>query len=325
MIKKIFVVIPNWNGADLIADCLSSLQTQTISFTAVVVDNGSVDDSIKIIERDFSKAHLIKLPYNTGFTGGVNTGIRYALKQGADAIALFNNDAVAKKDWLANLAKRMNHDDKIGITTCKFMRMDKKHFDSTGDCFSIWGMPFPRGRNHEDTGQYDKAERVFSATGGASLYRAEMLKEIGLFDDSFFAYFEDVDISFRANLAGWQVFYEPKAIAYHHVNATSSKLGTFSRYHSIKNFIYTYQKNMPLPLAIRYKPRFLLVLSRMAGGALQDGHIGVFIKAVAVATWHTPSTLKKRREIQRSSKLSSKEINVLLYKKRPPRIPKLDV
>ncbi len=320
---KLFVVIPNWNGADMIADSLKSLQAQTIKHRVVVVDNGSVDESISVIESQFPDVALIKLPKNTGFAGGVNTGITYALEQNADAIALFNNDAVADKDWLKELVLTMESKPEAGIVACKLLRTDKKHFDSTGDFYSIWGMPFPRGRNQQDTGQFDSAEEIFGASGGASLYRADVFKSIGLFDEKFFAYLEDVDISFRAQLAGWKILYQPKARVYHHVSATSSKLGSFSRYHYIKNFYMLYAKDMPLRLYFKYLPLFIIQAARLAVTAILKGGGDAYFKGVFVAFWNTPHIIRERRRIQKNRKVSVSYIDSLLYKQRPPKIPTL--
>lgn len=323
MKTNVVVVIPNWNGADFIAPCLKSLEKQTLHARIVVVDNGSVDDSIQIIESEFPKVHLIKLDHNTGFTGGVNVGISYALEQGAEAVALFNNDATAEKDWLENLVKAASEHPEAGIITGKFMRMDKKHIDSTGDFYSIWAMPFPRGRNQLDTGQYDTAEFVFGASGGASLYRASMLKEIGLFDEKFFAYLEDVDISFRAQLAGWKVWYQPRAIAYHRVGATSSKLGSFSRYHFTKNFYMVYAKNMPVKLYWKYGPQFIIQAGRMLITSILKGGGWAYIRGFVRAFANTPHLIRERSRIQKSQTVNDKYIDSILYKNRPPKIPTL--
>jgi len=320
---KVYIVIPNWNGEDLIADCLDSLRLQSYPAKIIIVDNGSVDDSIRIIESQFPEVALLKQPKNLGFAGGVNVGIRYALDHGADAVALFNNDAIAEPDWLKNLLLSLQNNDDAGIVTGKFMRTDKKHIDSTGDYYSVYGMPFPRDRNQADAGQRDTAEDVFGATGGASLYRAEMLKEIGLFDEAFFAYYEDVDISFRAQLAGWKVQYEPSAVAYHHMSATSSKLGSFTRYHATKNFYLLYAKNMPGWLYWKYLPLFTLQALRLAASSLIKGAIWPFIKGTTKAFLLTPHIIKERRRIQTNRKASLNYIDSLLYKNRPPKIPKL--
>lgn len=319
--KKIFVVIPNWNGADFITECLESLKKQSQQHQVTVVDNGSIDESLGIISKNFPDTHLVALDHNTGFAGGVNRGIEYALQQGADAIALFNNDAIADKNWLKHLVDAAAAHPDAGIITGKFMRLDKEHIDTTGDQYSIWAMPFPRGRNQKDSGQYKTGEYVFGATGGASLYRASMLNDIDLFDEKFFAYYEDVDISFRAQLAGWKVWYEPTAIAYHHVSATSSKLGGFSRYHSIKNFYMLYAKNMPAKLYWKYGPLFLLQAARLLVSSTLKGAGLVYLRGMARAFANTPHLVRERHRIQSSRKVSVAYIDDLLYKSRPPKIP----
>lgn len=324
MKNSVCCVIPNWNGKDLISDCLNSLQAQSEPVHIIVVDNGSVDGSVELIDKQFPEVELIKLDKNHGFAGGVNAGITSAIKNGAKYVALFNNDAVADKDWLKNLVNCANKNPSAGIITCKFMRMDKTHIDSTGDFYTIWGLPFPRGRNEMDKGQYDDKTDVFGASGGASLYRVAMLNQIGLFDEDFFAYFEDVDISFRAQLAGWKVRYEPKAVAYHHVGGTSSGLGNFARYHSTKNTLMLYAKNMPTKLYIKYLPLFCLQFSRMLVSSILRGHLWTFLKGTAVAIKLYPRTVKKRREIQKSRKVSIEYIDRMLYHHRPPRPPILE-
>lgn len=323
MKTRVAVVIPNWNGEDYIRECLTSLQKQTHKVDITVVDNGSEDNSVKIIKREFPDVQLLTFKDNAGFAGGVNRGLRPLLKQDYEYIALLNNDAIADKSWLKHLVSAAQNNKDLGIITGKLMRMDKTHIDSTGDQYSTYGMPFPRGRNQKDTKQFNRGEYIFSGTGGATLYRTDMLKEIGLFDEDFFAYFEDVDISFRAQLAGWKVWYEPTAIAYHHVSATSSKLGDFTRHHAIKNFILLYNKNMPGILFWKYKPLFLYQLIKLKLGALKDGKLGVFVGAFFKAAALCPSTLKKRREIQRKRSVSTRYIDQMLYHKKPPKIPKI--
>jgi GT2 family glycosyltransferase len=319
---NVFVVIPNWNGADLIAECLDSLQAQTLQAKIVVVDNGSVDESIFIIESNYPDVVLLKQPKNLGFAGGVNVGIRYAMTENATAVALFNNDAVANPHWLENLVKSLEENPKAGIVTGKLLRQNKKHIDSTGDFYSIWGMPFPRDRNHVDSGRRNAPEKVFGASGGASLYRSSMMNDIGFFDDRFFAYYEDVDISFRAQLAGWKVIYEPTAVAYHHMSATSSKLGSFTRYHATKNFYLLYAKNMPGWLYWKYLPLFTIQAIRLAASSLIKGGFWPFLKGTVKAFLLTPHIIRERRRIQSERKAPVTYIDSILYKKRPPKIPK---
>jgi GT2 family glycosyltransferase len=323
MKTKVVVVIPNWNGEDFIKESLLSLEKQSFPHDVIVVDNGSSDNSVSIIEKAFPKVKLLKFKDNAGFAGGVNRGIKPALKEGHDYIVLFNNDAVADKRWLEHLVSAAKLHNESGIITGKFMRMDKKHIDSTGDQYSIWGMPFPSNRNILDNDDVSEGKHVFSATGGASLYRTSMLKEIGLFDEKFFAYYEDVDISFRAQLAGWKVWYEPKALAYHHVSGTSSKLGDFSRYHATKNFFMLYVKNMPSRLFVKYLPLFFIQSVRLFLSSLLQGSGLVFIKGKLKSLSYAREVLKDRRTIQKSRKVTSQYIDSLLYKHRPPKIPSI--
>lgn len=312
-----YIVVPNWNGEDMLKQCLDSLVAQSVKCRVVVVDNGSVDTSKDII-KSYKDIHLIELAENTGFTGGVNTGIEYAIQQDAEYVLLFNNDAVADKNWVKELVKALDSKPEFGIATCKFMRIDKKHLDSTGDFYTIWGLPYPRGRNEKDHGQYDNELNIFGASGGASVYRITMLKEIGLFDQDFFAYFEDVDISFRAQLAGWKVSYVPEAKAYHHVGGTSSKLGDFARFHSIKNFLLVYARNMPTKLYFKYAPLFTLQYLRLGVGSLIHGKPHVFLKGSWAAVKLHRSTVDKRRAVQKSRKVSVDYIDSILTHSRPP-------
>lgn len=316
--KKIFVVIPNWNGADLVAQALKSVQDQSIPAKCVVVDNGSVDDSIKLIEDQFPDVKLITLSKNTGFSGGVNAGIKYALGQDADAIALFNNDAVADRDWLKQLVGTMDQDDHIGIVACKIMRSDKKRLDSTGDFYSAWGTSFPRGRDQIDTGQYETKEEVFFASGGASLYRAEVFKKIGLFDQDFFAYYEDCDLSFRARLAGWKIFYQPKAVVYHEVGATSSKIHNFGMYHGLKNIFFLSYKNLPFKLLVTQFPKRAIYYCALHARAWAKGNIGSSLRALVVVVLLLPKKTVQRWHIQKFRVLSAAQVNAMIYHDLPP-------
>ncbi|MDB5164328.1 MAG: hypothetical protein JWS12_946 [Candidatus Saccharibacteria bacterium] len=317
------VVIPNWNGKDLLGACLDSLLAQTSKAEVVVVDNGSGDGSQSYLKKNYPEVTLIELDKNYGFSGGVNRGIEHAMKAGAKYVALFNNDAIADKHWLKNILAAAETQPKSGIVTSKFMRIDKKHLDSTGDFYSVWGLPFPRGRNELDNGQYDDKRDVFGASGGASLYRAAMLQEVGLFDETFFAYFEDVDMSFRAQLAGWKVVYAPQAIAYHHLSATTSKLGSFARYHSVKNFVLLYTKDMPAKLYWKYLPLACLQFIRLGLGSLVRGEFLTFMRGWLAALGLMGSTLVKRHHIQQSRKVSTAHIDGLLFHHRPPKLPAL--
>jgi GT2 family glycosyltransferase len=337
----VFVIIPNWNGRDLIQKCLQALARQTQPHRVIVVDNGSVDGSDMLVEQEFPQVELKRFPDNAGFAGGVNRGIRPALKAGADYIALLNNDAVPEPDWLKRLVQAVEADPRAGIVTSKITAQGGRALDSTGDFYSIWGLPFPRGRGEADAGQYDGSDLrdVFAASGGASLYRAQMLREIGLFDERFFAYYEDVDLSFRARLAGWKVLYEPRAVVCHAISGTSSRIkrnGTalepdaavthkdtalpsaFTRFHTVKNYVYLYTKNMPGWLYWKYLPRFMGGWVLMFVNDLGRGLLLPNIQGTSVALIHLPGVLADRWRIQRRRKVRATEIDCQLVHSLPP-------
>ena len=320
--SKTAVVIPNWNGAKSIIDCLKSLKTQTETATIIVVDNGSIDSSINLIEQKFSSVKLIKHPKNYGFAGGVNAGIRLALAEDYEYIALLNNDAVAEPDWLAVLVAFLSSHPGAGIVTSKIVSVTGK-LDSTGELYSIWGLPFPRGRDKTDLDQYDDQTWIFGASGGASLYRADMFRQIGLFDEDFFAYYEDVDISFRAQLAGWKIGFEPKAIIYHQIGATSRTIPGFAAYQTLKNLPLLMWKNVPWALMPKVWPRLTIAYLFIAGRALLRGQFGPFFRGTAVSLALLPKKWLQRYHIQKTRKASTGYISSIITYDLPPNATKL--
>ena len=321
--KKLYVVIPNWNGAERINYCLDSLQAQTEKHQIIVVDNGSTDNSVSFIEDRYPNVILIKHTKNKGFAGGVNAGLRYAIEHGAKYVALLNNDAVADPYWLERLVKFLDKNPGAGIVTSKIADANKAHLDSTGDLYTVWGLPFPRGRGEVFSDKYDKDTWVFAASGGASLYRVKALREVGLFDEDFFAYYEDVDISFRAQLAGWKVGYQPKALVYHEISATSSQIRGFAAYHTLKNLPLLLWKNVPWSLMPLVWPRLVLAWSGILLSALRRGQWMLVAKAVVVGAVLWPKKLVERYSIQKSRKVSVDYINSIITHDLPPNAHKL--
>jgi GT2 family glycosyltransferase len=321
---KVSVVVPNWNGIGSLGVCLDSLLAQTLHARIIVVENGSRDGSLEFLQKNYPQVELIIHQKNKGFAGGVNAGIRKAIDDGAEYVALFNNDAVADKDWLKNLADDLEINTDAGIATCKFMSIDKRHLDSTGDLYTTWGLPYPRGRDEPVSDVYDDRVQVFAASGGASLYRVSMLGEIGLFDEDFFAYYEDVDISFRAQLAGWKVRYVPEAIAYHQIGATSGKIPGFTTYQTIKNLPWLLWKNVPGgKIFLHVWPRLVLAYLLFIGSALQRGQVWPVVKDSAVSTVLLPRKIIERGSIQRRRKVPKAYIWASMTHDLPPNARRL--
>lgn len=320
--NRVAVVILNWNGADILDDCLESLTKQNYpAYQLIIVDNGSTDASLTVLDRWCQrcgeKLHVIESSQNLGFAGGVNVGIRYALENSFDAIALFNNDAVAEPNWLSALCEAMRTDDGIGIATGLFLHRDGQKIDSTGDWYSIWGLAFPRLRD-EAAATAPNSGYVFGATGGASLYRTKMLEEIGLFDERFFAYYEDVDLSFRAQLTGWKVYYTNKALAYHDHGTTSGKIPGFSKYQMFKNLPILFWKNVPRGLLLKIGVRFFPIYFLMLINGIASGAVGPTLRGMLAAVRNLPYSFRHRQQIQRAKQVSAEYIDSILYQDLPP-------
>lgn len=314
------VVIPNWNGIQFLDDCLRSLNAQSQPADVIVVDNASSDGSAELVRSRFPETTLLSLPSNRGFAGAVNAGINHALADGVDYVALLNNDAVAEPEWLRRLIATAEQYPRAGIVTSKLLLADGVHIDSTGDFYSSWGWAYPRGRDEVDRGQYDgpDAREVFCGSGGASLFRAAMLADVGLFDEDYFAYLEDQDLGFRAQLMGWSARYEPGAVAHHRMMGTSGRMSNFGRYQAIRNCIYLYVKNLPAPLCFKYLPKFLVGLALMAANDVRRRRFRAIAGAYVDAARHLPAMLRKRRQVQTSRRVDVRYIDSILIHPLPP-------
>jgi GT2 family glycosyltransferase len=321
--SKVSVVIPNWNGADGLRPCIESLLAQTLQAHIIMVDNGSVDDSVAFVEREFPSVTISKHTWNKGYAGGVNPGFRLAMERNDTYIAPFNNDAVADKNWLKNLVDYMDDHPRCGIAACKIVSADGTHMDSTGDYYTTWGLPYPRGRNEPNTTKYDHLTDIFAASGGASLYRVAMCRKVGLMDEDFFAYYEDVDLSFRAQLAGWKVAYVPSSVVYHETSTTGKKIKGFFTYQTMKNLPMLLWKNVPTRLLPTILPRFTLVYLFFFASAAQRGQLLYAFKGAGRALLYMPKKLIQRRTIRRHRTVSVDYIAAMLEWDLPPNAARL--
>jgi GT2 family glycosyltransferase len=315
---KVAVVIPNWNGRQEIGACLDAIAAQTLKHHVIVVENGSTDGSLDFIRNNYQDAELVINDTNLGFAGGVNSGIAVAIEQGFSAIALLNNDAVVDPDWLKRLVETLEANDELGIVTSKILNADGTKLDSTGDYYTVWGLPYPRGRGESDINKYDYQTEIFAASGGASLYRTTMLQEIGLFDEDFFAYYEDVDISFRAQLVGWKVAFAPKALVYHQIGGTSGKIKGFTTYQTMKNQPLLLLKNVPRKYMYRIGWRFTVAHILFYLRAISRGQFWIATKGDIKGTDLLFSGFAKRKAIQQNKKVSDKYIWSMLVHDLPP-------
>ncbi len=262
----ISVIIPNWNGAEHLPVCLDSLEAQSYpSVEIIVVDNASEDDSQAMLRERYPAVRVIALAENRGFTGACNVGFKAAR---GDYMTLLNNDTEAEPEWLTAVAAAFERHPRAGSVASKMLLFDQRdRLHTAGDFYRLDGIPGNRGVWQKDLGQYDQEEYVFSACGGSAAYRREMLDQIGLLDDAYFFSCEDVDLGWRAQLAGWRCLYAPDAIVYHKLQATGG--GTTASYYNGRNFIYLIVKNYPGTLLAQYWHKVLLAQVRISWKALR--------------------------------------------------------
>jgi len=243
-----FIIIPNWNGKRFLKTCFDSLKGQTYrDFEIVMVDNGSTDGSVGFIRENYPEVKIIELAKNKGFCVGVNTGIKSTK---GECVALLNNDVELEPRWLEELVKVLKGNPEIGFCASKmlnFYNRQNRTIDSAGIIYTKAGKAFNRGSGQEEI-YFDKEEEVFGACAGAALYRRKMLEEIGYFDERFYAYDEDVDLSFHAQLMGYRCLYVPTAIVYHFGQGTSCRRAFKRTYLINKNTLLVLFKNLSFSL-----------------------------------------------------------------------------
>lgn len=256
--KEITVVIPNYNGMKYLPECIGALENQepaTPDFTVLVVDNGSTDGSVEYLQEQCPMVETIFLSENTGFCHAVNVGIEAAQ---TPYIILLNNDTKVYSGFVKKLHEAIGKDEKIFSVSAKMLMWDKPEMiDDAGDRYCVLGWAYGRGKG-KAAADFDESVEVFSACGGAAIYRKSVFEEIGLFDEEHFAYLEDLDMGYRARIYGYCNTYEPGAQVLHFGSAS-----TGSRYNERKtelasaNNIYVIFKNMPL-LQLLWNLPFLL-------------------------------------------------------------------
>jgi GT2 family glycosyltransferase len=291
------VIIPNWNGAQHLPTCLDSLRAQTYAdVEVIVVDNASTDASLDVLAR-YPEVRVLALPTNHGFTGACNAG--FAAASGAVQV-LLNNDTAVDPVWLAHVAAAFAAHPEVGLVASKMLLFDQRDtFHTAGDYVTPDGLAHNRGVWQRDEGQYDHPAYVFSACGGSAAYRAAMLEKIGRLDDDFFFSFEDVDLAWRAQLAGWRCLYVPDAVVYHKLKASGG--GVTASFHDARNRLWTLAKNYPPDLWRDHQGAVLRAQARIARDALRawrGAAARATLRGLVAGVWGLPRMWRKRRAIQ---------------------------
>jgi GT2 family glycosyltransferase/SAM-dependent methyltransferase len=329
--EKAAVIIANWNGKKYLEDCLSSLRNQTYkNFITILVDNGSKDDSIDFVRNNFPEVNIISLPENQGFARANNIGIREAFRdESVGYIVTLNNDTKTDTNYLEELVRcARSHPDAGSIQPKVLSFQDEKIIDSTGVLIYFDASAISRGQKEKDVGQYEKEEEIFGSSASAALYTRGALEKVKLphgnyFDESYFAYYEDVDLAWRLRLAGWKSYYCPSSKILHVGSATGRSYSSFKAFHIHRNQYYNIIKNLPLFFALRalaFMPiRYLFLVTsiiRKKGPAamLAKNIVDDSIPKIVIRSWKEilvtfPELLRARKIVQKTRKVKAGTIN----------------
>lgn len=305
------IIIPNWNGMAHLPDCLDSIGVQTMEpMETIIVDNGSSDGSVEFVKTHYPWAVVIPLPSNAGVGIALNRGIS---ESRGEYLALLNNDIALSPQWLETMVTALQSEAQAGSVACKMLKFyERNRIDAAGDFLTRAGAPFARGFNEPDNGEYDTRGFVFGACGGAALYRRAMLEEIGVFDEDFVSFFEDVDLAFRAQLAGYKCLYVPTAVCYHKRGATFRTRSGYEIRMMQRNLTSLYVKNFPAWLLLTKMPLILASRGRqlyrsVSGGGLISAVTGMWEGFLLV-----PAMLRKRGAIQGKRRVSLQYIRTFM-------------
>lgn len=311
------VIILNWNGKHYLETCLSALRHQTFrDFETFLVDNGSEDGSAEYVREHFPEVRSIPLNENRGFTGGNIAGWE-SVRNGSSSglIVLLNNDTEAHPSWLEEFHKASRVYRDAGAFASKMMMFDDRNrIENCGFGMSEIGFAIDLGRGEVDSPLWSEPRPVFGACAGAAAYRRSMLEDIGFLDNDFFMTSEDVDLSFRAQLRGYECWMIPGAIVYHRYRGAMAKFPTRQAYFTQRNSEFVYLKNMPAGLLLRFLPVRVCYELAATVYAFKMGSGSVFLKAKIDALGQLSSILRKRRQIQSRRTVTNSQLRSQMQK-----------
>ena len=248
--KKIAVVILNWNGVKLLEQFLPSVIAYSDQASIYVADNASTDASIEVIQNQFPSVKIIQNTGNFGFAKGYNESLKYVEEE---YYALVNSDIEVTENWLAPILEIFETQPETAIIQPKLLDFKSKtHFEyagAAGGFVDKFGYPFCRGRIfdtiEEDKNQYDDEIEIFWATGACFFIRKEVYRKLNGFDDTFFAHQEEIDLCWRAFNFGYKAKYTSKSIVYHVGGATLNEGNPKKTFLNFRNSLLMLTKNLP--------------------------------------------------------------------------------
>jgi len=306
------VAIATYNGRHLLEVALPSLARQRFrDFRVVVVDDGSSDDTVSWLSESWPTVEVIAQP-NAGVTAALNACLRAG--RHTELVGLFNNDVELDPDCLGELVAALAEHPEAGSASPKLLDFERRDvIDGAGDVLTWAGHGHRRGHGERDRGQYDAPREIFGPCAGAAVYRRSALELVGELDEDFFTFFEDVDWSLRAQLAGLSCRYVPSAVVHHMGSATlGAGLTDFARYQLWRNAVWVLAKGMPASLLVRHAPQLLAGQLVNLAVAVRDRKFGIWVRAWRDAIAGLPRMLERRRRIQSARRVSPRELEARL-------------
>ncbi len=293
------VVIVSWNGRHHLTRCLDAVAAQRgIAFETILVDNGSSDGTAAFVGESYPWVRLVRLETNAGFTGGNNAGVREAR---GEYVALLNNDTEVAPDWLARLRAGVDLTEGFALVSSRVVYMDTPDvLDSAGDGFTRAGGAFKHGHG-EPVSRALVSREVFGVCGAACLLPTSLFRDLGGFDDAFFASHEDVDLSYRARLRGYRCRYVADAVVLHRGSATLGRSSGHAVFHGQRNLEWVYLKNTPARLLWRTCVSHVIYDLAAAAHFARMGLLGAYLGAKYAALRDLPRVWRQRREVQRTA------------------------
>ena len=301
--RPVAVVIPSWNSADLLPDCLGSLAEQGVELETLVVDNGSSDRTVEYL-REEGVRHIALLR-NTGFAAAVNRGLAETT---APAVLVLNADAVLEPGAVARLLDALEADDGLGGVQPRILQLeqggvrdvDSARLYSAGQALTADGRGFELGAGEAPSDPYLRPREVFGVCGAACLLRRQLLDELGGYDERYFSFYEDVDLNVRGQIAGWRFAYLPEAIAWHLGNASwlaeAPQPSAWNARLVARNRTATQAKFMPL----KALPRILIVEVGALARAATQRRLRATLRGKLEGLRLLPEMLRDRRRLSRT-------------------------
>ena len=321
----ISIIIINWNGMRWLKDCFGSLYAQEYkSFEIIFVDNASYDGSVSWVKKNYPETKIIINKKNLGFSDANNVGYRVVKGK---YILFLNNDTRVNKTFLTELVSVLEKDSTIGCAQSKILLMDHPDtHDSVGAFLTPTGFLYHYGFGRKNSAKYDKEIELFTAKGACMMFRKEVLDRVSIdgniFDPDYFAYFEESDLCHRVWLAGYRIVYAYKSVIYHKMGATSSGMNNaFIQYHSFKNRIRTYLKNLQFTALIPMIGIQLIFTEGFSVYSLLRGNLQLSCAIQRSLFWnitHCRETLRLRSIVQKRIRKVSDRVLLDRIERKPP-------